>query len=217
MYLYGIFFMILVIVAHPDDEVLTCGAYISYIARRKDVYIVSMTHGTNVKADQIQKKSSMIKACKHLGVKESNIKILDLPDQGIQNIPQIELNMEIEAMINEITPEMIITHTDIDLNTDHITLNHAVKVSTRQKNIKVLFFESMYTQSLKGGRLNFYFNADDYFDKKMEAVSYYRDYLKNGYDLRSIDAIECLARLRGHYIGARYAEAFTIYKSVDMG
>lgn len=209
--------MVLVITAHPDDEVLTCGAYISYIALREKVHVVSMTYGTNIAAEQPLRAEAMRNACGLLGVKDPDIRILGMRDQGLQNIPQIELNMTVEGLIRELSPDLIITHTDIDLNTDHITLNSAVKVATRQKNIKTLFFESMYSQTLKGERLNFYFNADNYFDKKMDAVSCYRDFLQSGYDLRSPDAVECLARLRGHYIGTKYAEAFTIYNSVDMG
>lgn len=207
--------MVLVVVAHPDDEVLTCGAYLAHLAKQEDVFVLYATFGSNILNEKKARFEASQNALEQLGINKHQSQYLDFKDQTLNIIEQPELNIEIENAIEMLNPRMIITHTDSDFNTDHIAVNNSVKVATRQKNITVLFFESPYSPYNPNNQvLNYFFNAEEIFDKKRHAVNCYCEFLKLGNDLRSLGTISYLARLRGNYINCKYAEAFTIFKMV---
>ena len=122
---------ILVIAAHPDDEVLGMGATIKKLSKKNNVILCAVSEG--VTAQYTEK--SMIKkrrdACKKsskiLGI--SNIIFLDFPDQGLFAVHH-EINLELEKIIKKYKPRIVYT-TPNDLNRDHQNVYESSLVVTR--------------------------------------------------------------------------------------
>jgi LmbE family N-acetylglucosaminyl deacetylase len=206
---------ILVVAAHPDDEVLMCGGTLS---RFKDVpkSLLVFTDGRDLE------QSSMIEqSAEALGF--GYILRAHFADQHLDAIPQIELNIKVEEMIDKCKPSIIISLSDKDLNADHKCVNAAVKVASRPKLgscVKhVLFGEVPSTFWSFGENFSpnlFFALSEKDIETKIDIFEtcYPKEVHTSG-DLRSTASIKALASLRGNTIGEKYAEAFYLHLSIS--
>ena len=93
---------ILVIAAHPDDEVLGMGATIKKLSKRKNkVHLCVISEGTTAQYNDTKyikiRREACIKAGKILGINEFNF--LNFPDMKLESIPHLEINRKIEKII----------------------------------------------------------------------------------------------------------------------
>ncbi|MFA6548416.1 MAG: PIG-L family deacetylase [Candidatus Margulisiibacteriota bacterium] len=127
---------ILVIVAHPDDEVLGCGGTIAkHISAGEELNVMVLADGVTsryyepkVSLDKEGKKYKRLidirldefyTAAALLGVKKSQCYYLGLPDQRLDAFPLLDVVKKIEALAEKLVPEVIYTHHWGDLNKDH--------------------------------------------------------------------------------------------------
>ena len=120
---------LLVVAAHPDDDILGCGGTLSKFKKNYLVKILFIAEGTscrfqNLKANkkQIQKEvdareKQAKKALRSLGIKL--YKFTNFPCGRLDTIPIIEINKIIENEINTFEPNIIFTHSENDCNNDH--------------------------------------------------------------------------------------------------
>ncbi len=139
---------LLVVAAHPDDEVLGCGG--TLIKYKKDGYkinIIFFTDGEgsrdnrNIK-DIKKRRSSAIKSSSLLGCK--NPIFFNFPDNQLDKVPRLEIVKKIELILEKTKPEIIFTHFNNDLNIDHQIISKATITACRPqiKYVKkILFFE----------------------------------------------------------------------------
>ena len=143
---------VLVIVAHPDDEVLGMGGTILKHAIQGDTITVAyMTTGItsrrsskyqNVSSYEINKKLELDmkkqieelrkdakKACNLLKVKK--FFFFDFPDNEMDTVPLLKIVKTIEKLVKEIKPERIYTSHYGDLNIDHQIVHSAVMTASR--------------------------------------------------------------------------------------
>lgn len=129
---------ILVIAAHPDDEVLGMGGTILKLSMQgNEVHVLIVTDGSSSQYrdnENLQKiidaKKAETKRCNEiLGVKQ--IHYGGLPDMKLDNIPHIEINKVIESFIDEIQPEIVYTHFWGDVNLDHQNVYRSTLVAVR--------------------------------------------------------------------------------------
>ena len=116
---------ILVVVAHPDDEVLGCGGYMKLLSEKNDVYTLILGEGRPY-TDYLM---AMKGANKMLGVKE--VFVRDFPDNQFDTVPLLDIVKEVEYTKNEISPDVIFTHHRGDLNIDHRKTFEAVITASR--------------------------------------------------------------------------------------
>ena len=149
---------ILIVVAHPDDEVLGMGGTILKHSQKGDfvkvVYLatgITSRRSTNFqnsvsyeqnenKTNQIQKEIKNLrndakKSCNILKVKDS--KFYDFPDNEMDSVPLLKIIKVIEKEIKETKPDRIYTHHFHDLNVDHRTVFNAVMTATRPIRLNV--------------------------------------------------------------------------------
>ena len=139
---------ILVIVAHPDDEVLGCGGAIaSYSNQGHDVTSVIFTYGENANLNESPKKlaktrsKESIRAGKILGVKK--MYFLGLPDNTLSDeIKDEDLYKKILKIIKERKPNIILTHSSDDYHPAHRNVAKLIKkiVSDNKLNSRIYTF-----------------------------------------------------------------------------
>lgn len=223
---------ILVIAAHPDDEILGCGGTIAKHTKKNDIVNVLLL-GSGIKSRQLNSdlvrndldllKESAINANKLLGV--NNLYFEYFPDNELDSIPRLTIIKKIEEYINKLSPEIIYTHYPSDLNVDHRRISESVLTSTRpvpnQKVKKILFFEIPSSTNWSFGftgtsfEPNYFINISDTLDLKLKALEFYNSEMRDYPHSRSIKALECLAKWRGSTVGFNAAEAFVLARILE--
>ena len=132
---------ILIVAAHPDDEILGCGGTMSkHISKGDDVSVIFLTNGVSsrkqskitMKKNIMRRKNAAIKASKIIGINKPHF--LNFSDNQLDKHPLLKIIQSIEKLITKIKPHTIYTHFNNDLNIDHrITSNAVITVCRPQK------------------------------------------------------------------------------------
>jgi len=225
---------ILVIAAHPDDEIIGCGGTILKHVKNKDsVYSLILSKGVqsrfkkNNSSKKIQKyKESLnnetLKANSSLGVKK--IFSEDFPDNNFDSVSLLDIVKKIEFHFDKIQPSIVYTHSNFDLNIDHQITFRAVLTASRpkidSKISKIFSFEIPSSSDWSFGLNNRNFNPN-YFvgiekevNRKIKALKYYKSEMRKFPNSRSLKNIQNLAAVRGATVGLKAAEAFEIVRYI---
>ena len=217
----------LVVVAHPDDEVLGCGGMIAKLSK-KNVKVNILIISDGISSRKISKselvkeiknrRAACKKACKVLGAQMPIF--YDLPDNQLDSVPLLKIIKIVDDAILKYKPETVLTHYNDDLNIDHRIVNKAVVTACRpQKNSSVktlLFFEIPSSTEWQINRKKFFFTPNWYEDIsktikfKLKALKVYQSELRKWPHPRSIKGIRALAEWRGATAGYKAAEAFVL-------
>ncbi|MBC8500902.1 MAG: PIG-L family deacetylase [Nanoarchaeota archaeon] len=210
---------ILVIAAHPDDEVLGVGGTILKHKKNGDeVYICIVTTSYEPEWSKKYKVTKLKEAKKVDNILCVKKRVFcDLPTVKLNTIPHGEFNKIIGEVIEDISPDVIYTHFEGDVNKDHGIIFQAVMVATRpvRKKTKVLCFETPSSTEWNNKAFipNLYVDITPYIDKKVEAFSQYKSEVKKYSHPRSKKGLKIWANKRGIEICTEYAEAFQIVRS----
>lgn len=213
---------VLVIAAHPDDELLGCGATIALHTSAGDkVQSIILCEGETMRQqDNGEKVNATKEAAKVLGCNEPIC--VGLPDQHLDTLPIVDIISPIEKVVREFQPNIVYCHFGKDLNRDHQLVFEAAMVALRPKNE---FIEAIYSFYIVGSTEWNYprtFEPDTWvgfeksiLEQKLKAFSCYETELCDYPNPRSLKALENLAKATGNQCCMEYAEAFmTIRKTV---
>ena len=224
---------ILVIVAHPDDEVLGCGASIAKWSREGiNVHVLILAEGSTSRGSErnrdlnINELSLLAKAAKNsaviLGI--SSLNLHDFPDNRMDSVDRLDVIKIIEKHILQIKPSIVVTHHHSDVNIDHrIVCDSVITACRPQPNFPVKRLLSFETNSSTEWQIagdnrsfhpNWYEDVTDTLKFKIEALKQYESELRDWPHARSENAVEYLARWRGASIGLEAAEAFTLMREI---
>jgi len=210
---------VLVVVAHPDDEILGVGGtIIRHLDDNNLVYVCIVTEAYQPYWSESyikRKKLAQNNVDKFLKItKRYN---LNLPTVKLNMIPTGEFNQKIANVVNEVNPNIIYTHDKSDLNHDHKLIFQACLVATRPpKRISLMTFETL-SETEWGNELfqpTSFVNIESTIDRKLAAMSMYDMELKEYPHPRSIKGIKNLARFRGTSVCLKYAEAFKLIREI---
>ena len=215
----------LIVVAHPDDEVLGAGGSIYRWTRQGDVVDVCvMCTEAEARAFRPSDKeldADLNAAIKLLGVNKKYE--ATFPNIEMNTVPHIKLVQFIENAIKESEPDVVITHHTSDTNNDHLMTSmacqEAIRLFQRNPAFKPISeFWFMEVGSATDWGVNSAFNSfrpDIYceldkigIDTKIKALSMYRGVMRPYPHPRSEEAMLGLAAWRGSQAGCNYAEAF---------
>ena len=213
----------LMIVAHPDDEVLGAGATINKLIKEgNNVAVVTMANHAAARANISDTLAiDQAKAMKILGVEK--VYAADFPNIKMNTVPHLELVQFVEKCIIDFNADAIITHHPSDTNNDHVQTSYAVQAACRlfqrRENfpaLKELLYMEVFSStewSLDSSANRFTPNYIVEIEKngvnvKLEAFSAYKGVMRPYPHPRSTEAIEGLAAYRGAQSGCNYAEAF---------
>jgi len=217
---------ILIVAAHPDDEVLGCGGTISRLINEGyEVFtiilgegITSRNYSSKLKKKELQElKNQMYKANKILGVRK--VFNFNLKDNQLDTIPLLEIVKKIEKIKNEIKPEIIFTHYKNDLNIDHKITYDAVITATRpviDEPVKTIYSFEILSSTEWNYPLsfspNFFFDITKTISKKIEAMKIYKSEIRDFPHPRSLEGIKLNAKMWGLKAGLKFAEAFQLVR-----
>jgi len=212
---------VLVVGAHPDDELLGAGGAIAKHADSGDeVHTLIVTEGTTAQYDNEslikQKRKDARQCADRLGV--TDIHFGDLPDMRLDTVAHIEVNAVIEEICAAIEPDIVYTHSRREVNKDHVAVHDSTLVATRPESgvEMVLAYETPssteYAPELDGFDPTLFVDVDGYLDRKIEAFQCYDLELREYPHPRSETALRALARTRGAASDAEAAEAFDVLR-----
>lgn len=222
---------ILVIVAHPDDEVLGMGGTIfKHSKRGNNVHVVYLATGIKSRRKYKEKKSSNVEkeikslrndsknSCKLLGVKSS--RFYDFPDNEMDSIPLLEIIKTVEKEIDRIKPQRIYTNHYGDLNVDHRITFQACLTACRPltKVPDLLSFDVISSTEWNfpyNYNPNYFIDITNQLNRKVAAMKKYKNELRKFPHPRSIEAIETTAKKWGTVCGRKAAEAFEVIRIIE--
>ena len=215
---------VLVIAAHPDDEIIGVGGTIARYASVGDsVYVAILTEGASVQfpgePEKITlKRTHVLKAAEVLGVKE--VFFGNFPDQKLDACPIIEVTNFIETIIKETYPSIVYTHHFTELNRDHRIAYEATSVAARpfsDSSIERLLCFSVDTLSHWGEGLaqyNIFSDISDTLELKLRAMQVYETEVRKYPHPRSLEALRQIAYRNGAIVGLKAAEMFQLILEV---
>lgn len=218
---------VLIIAAHPDDEVLGMGGtLLKHHDAGDNISVLFMSDGVtgrNFSYDKqkrlteiIQRKEIAVEAGKIFGAKQ--IDFLDLPNLRMDKEYILELTKLIESHIEKTQPDIIYTHFSNDTNIDHCVTHRAVVIALRpvpgRKVLSLRLFEigssTEYAVPASDDIFapNLFINIEDYCAKKMDLIKCYDYEMREFPHPRSERIINARDTFRGASVGLKSAEAF---------
>lgn len=215
----------LVVVAHPDDEVLGAGASIYRLTQKgEEVNVCVMCSQAAARAFRPEDEklhADMMRCMRMLGV--NRVIPGDFPNIKMNTTPHLELVQFIEKAMMETQADRVITHHPSDLNNDHVQTSlacqAAVRLFQRRTDVKPLR-ELLYMEVPSSTEWALNTAASDFrpntyvevgkeaLERKLQALACYGGVMRPYPHPRSEEAIFGLAAYRGAASGCNYAEAF---------
>jgi LmbE family N-acetylglucosaminyl deacetylase len=197
---------ILAIGAHPDDVELGCGGLLIKAARRgQNVYTCTLTKGS-ASGDPGQRTQELMRSAKFLGSK--GVRIGDFEDAKLEVNDKL-INF-IEAYIDEVEPDIILTHFHGDVHHDHRAVALATQEAARF-NSNILAYEIPLTRNFDP---KVYYDVSDVIDEKIELIrTYWSQQNKLYVKATAIKGLAAFRALQSRLnTSINYVEAFEVVK-----
>ena len=223
---------VLVVAAHPDDEVLGCGGTAARLSQEGHaVHIAIMAEGiTSRHAQRDQADAQQLSrlhqqahsAAAKIGAQD--VVLFKLPDNRLDTVPLLEVVKLVEDLVDKFEPEVIYTHHPGDLNIDHEVVHRAVLTATRPMAghpvREIYAFEVPSSTEWAFQRLqpsfrpNVFVDVTSTLNVKLDAMACYDSESREFPHPRSPEALRALATRWGSVVGCPAAEAFELVRSI---
>ena len=223
---------VLIIAAHPDDDILGCGGLISKYRGQIEFRVIFIAEGSSCRFSEeefngkevtkiIEERNSFaVRALKLLGV--NNYYFYNLPCGRLDQVPIIKINKIIEQETLAFKPDTVFTHSFEDTNNDHVIVHKATQMATRPG--AATFVEKLYSYEVLSSsewRFTHTFSPNHFeslsetdVQNKWQALAEYETELKDFPYPRSEEGIYTLAKYRGLQSSNTYAEAFKLIRQI---
>lgn len=220
---------VLVIAAHPDDEVLGCGATISkYSRQRVQFKVLFIAEGSSCRYVDPACAESVAAIAARTKQAVNALAVLNVDDYQFNNlpcgrldlVPIIEINKLIEQTIYKFDPDTLLTHSVHDANNDQRIVCRATVMATRPgaKNrvARLLSYEVLSSSEWAFGEAfaptSFEQIEEQDLTLKCKALKAYETEVKEYPFPRSEQGVRALAMSRGMQAGVPIAEAFYLIR-----
>ncbi len=223
---------VLIVVAHPDDEVLGCGATGAALAAAghtvRACFLSSHAEARGARPADEDLSEDVSRAQSLLGFGTPIHGAF--PNIRMNTVAHIELVRFIEEAMTATAAQIIFTHHPSDLNDDHVQTSRACMAAARlpQRRDSLLPLRRLYFMEVMsstewafspadGFRPDTFVRAESWLEVKIAALRAYRGVMRTFPHPRSEEALRGLAAYRGSQAGLTFAEAFeTAYAAVDV-
>lgn len=216
---------VLVIAAHPDDELLGCGGTVALHARAGDeVTAVIACEGESLRYGPggVGQAEHMRRAAQTLGLKES--RPLGFPDQRLDTRSLLDLIAPLETVVRELRPAVVYCQFGGDANRDHELLFRAALVATRplEPFIEAVYAFDTASSTEWGYPRSFvpdtWVDITETLEQKLSAMACYESEVRPYPHPRSLDALRHRARAWGNQCCMDAAEVFmTVRRTLRAG
>jgi LmbE family N-acetylglucosaminyl deacetylase len=217
---------VLVVAAHPDDEVLGPGGTVARHASDGDrVTVMILADRGSARYDEArirEVRTAARSASQRLGV--ADVRFGELEDQKLDTLPILEVTQRIESILGEVEPEVVYTHHRGDINRDHAVVHEATLTAARPYSApfvrRILCYETPSATEWAGSYPdtafvpNVFVDISDHIDTKLSAMAAYPSELREPPHPRSLEALRIHAAHWGSVIGARAAEPFVLVRAI---
>jgi LmbE family N-acetylglucosaminyl deacetylase len=224
---------VLVLAAHPDDEVLGIGGTIAHHSAAGDsVHVVIAAEGATARdasrdAQARREEIGALQTAAHkaagiLGVQ--SVRFLGFPDNRCDSLDRIDMVKAVEAVVAALLPDTVYVHHAGDVNIDHRLLHEAAFTACRPQRghcvSRLLSYETASsTEWAPAGSLppfqpTVFVDITAHWPKKRAALDAYQSEMRPWPHARSVAAVEHLGRWRGASVGVEMAEAFILLRQV---
>lgn len=215
---------ILIVAAHPDDEVLGCFGTVSKLIKEGyEAYTLILGEGKTSRLDtrKVEENKEQLeilndeikKANDIIGIKKCFV--YDFPDNRFDSVDLLDIIKVISKIKEEIKPDIIFTHYENDLNIDHKITYQAVITATRpieNESVKEIYSFEILSSTEWQYPISFspdvFFDIQDTMELKLNAMQCYKSELCLYPHPRSLEGIELNAKYNGMRVGKNYVEAF---------
>lgn len=222
---------ILVVSAHPDDEVLGAGGTIAKLSDKGvECHLLIVTDGSSSQYRDFDNLVEIVKAKKQetgdcaavLGFK--SVLYGGLPDMKLDVTPHIEVNKVIEDAIEKLHPDTVFTHFWGDVNVDHQNVYRSTLVAVRPVMGQVV--KDLYCYRVPSSTEwtpnkadtmfmpNTFVDITEYAEQKYKAFSKYTTELRDYPHPRSIQYLREDDKAAGHRVGLYAAEEFILLRKI---
>lgn len=223
---------VLCVAAHPDDEVLGCGATLAkHVDNGDEVHVFIFGRGRMAFDPAVKAALAAIKLGV-LGSEEPRSNRLrfafdygfHLMDQRFDAFDLLDLTMWVERLVSLIRPGVVYTHWSHDRNKDHRIVADAVLTACRPVPgcpvRHLLQWETPSSTEWSDSGLTFAPNlfvevTEEQIRRKMAALRVYHEEMRDAPHPRSYGNVSALAEWRGSTAGVMFAEAFVLVRSIE--
>ncbi len=224
---------VLVVAAHPDDEVLGCGGTIAALTDAgvpvRTCLLSGEASARHLRPDMAEFMSNIDEAHRILGVSEAPV-MGGFPNIAFNTVPHLQMVQFIEGAIAEFGADVVFTHLAGDLNDDHMAVSRASMAACRlfQRRPGFPRLKGLYMYEVpsstdwafpSGGPVfqpTSFFPIGATLERKLDALRAYKGVMRDFPHPRSPEVLRGLAALRGGQSGMTYAEAFQVaFQSLD--
>ncbi|MCA1612550.1 MAG: PIG-L family deacetylase [Acidobacteria bacterium] len=216
---------VLVVAAHPDDEVIGVGGTMARHAAAGDaVYVAILTEGASAQylgegeRMAAMKKEQTLKAAALLGVSE--VFTGDFPEMRLDALPIFEVTRFLEGVVRKVEPNVVYTHHFAELNRDHRTAYEATTVAVRPYALpsfeRLLCYQVDTLEHWGHGpaQYNVYADIAGTLEAKLKAMAFYETEVREYPHPRSLEAMRQAALRNGAAVGLEAAEIFQLVLEV---
>jgi N-acetylglucosamine malate deacetylase 1 len=219
---------VIVISAHPDDEVIGAGAtLLKHHANGDELYWLIITnifeeHGFP-KSRVLSRQQEIQEVAEAFGFKK--VFKLDYPTMQLSDVTLIDMVPRISKVFLETEPEIIYCLNRSDAHSDHRVVFDAIMACTKSFRYpfikRVLMYECIseteFAPALPERAFlpNYFVDVTYHMDRKIEILKIYKSEIGAHPFPRSVENIRALAHFRGASVGVSYAEAFQLLKFID--
>jgi LmbE family N-acetylglucosaminyl deacetylase len=215
---------VLILAAHPDDEILGLGGTVArHVSCGDEVTIALIADHGAARYDEEtinNVRESARQAAKILGV--INMKFAGLVDQRLDTLPILDITQQVEKILKDVQPHIIYTHHRGDINRDHQVVYEATLTAARPYSAphveRILCYETPSSTEWSGPHNEYSFvpnvfvDITNFLDKKLKAMSSYQSELLAFPHPRSLEALKNRAAHWGSVMGVEAAEPFILVR-----
>jgi LmbE family N-acetylglucosaminyl deacetylase len=217
--------VVLVVASHPDDEVLGGGGtFAKHVDAGDEVHAVVISEGATARYEDGMR--STLRSCAERSgavIGFSSIRFLSMPDQRLDATPLLEVTQALEPIISELKPQIVYTHSHVDVNADHGVVARATWTACRPYAAptvrRLLAFETpsstewAWPTTESAFQPAWFVDVSETLQRKLDALACYEPELRDYPHPRSLRALAERAAYWGSTVGARAIEPFVLLRN----